>query len=213
MNAMTRQRQKLSLVRSRGRRPPDHRGVGRHTACRRRRLPAVVAAHSESAVAALGDEPPPSPGTGAGAELMVGQSTVLDVGVPIARVSLTSPDVADALVTSSKQLLLNGKTPGAISMFVWDRARRLRRTTSSYSVTLSRLHGTDRKLFPGGVDHRTTARGATSCSPARVSTKDVIDRAVNVAAGFTDKKDDVVTAPADRPSAAHRSGVAARALR
>src|SRR5678815_4258204 len=44
-------------------------------------------------------------------EIMVGQSTVLDVGTPITRVSLTSPDVADALVTSQKQLLVNGKTP------------------------------------------------------------------------------------------------------
>ena len=39
MNAMTRQRQKLSASASRGRRPPDHRGVGRHRSCRRRRLP------------------------------------------------------------------------------------------------------------------------------------------------------------------------------
>ena len=54
--------------------------------------------------------------------LLVGRSTVINVGTPISRVSLTSPDVADALVTSSAQLLLHGKTPGTISMFVWDRA-------------------------------------------------------------------------------------------
>ena len=47
--------------------------------------------------------------------LLVGRSTVLDVGTPITRVSLTSADIADALVTSPNQLLINGKMPGAIS--------------------------------------------------------------------------------------------------
>ena len=59
--------------------------------------------------------------------LMVGRSTVVSLGSPIARVSLTSPDVADALVTAPSELLINGKTPGTISMFVWDRAGAIRR--------------------------------------------------------------------------------------
>src|SRR5258708_6265689 len=53
--------------------------------------------------------------------LLVGRSTLVNVGSPIARVSLTSADVADALVTAPSQLLINGKLPGTISMFVWDR--------------------------------------------------------------------------------------------
>ena len=60
-------------------------------------------------------------------DLLVGRSTILNVGSPIARVSLTSADVADALVTTPTQLLINGKLPGTISMFVWDRAGALRR--------------------------------------------------------------------------------------
>ena len=55
--------------------------------------------------------------------LMVGRSAVIDTGSAIQRVSLTSADVADALVTSSAQLLVHGKMPGTISMFVWDRGR------------------------------------------------------------------------------------------
>ena len=69
--------------------------------------------------------------------LLVGRSTVLDVGTPIARVSLTSADVADALVTTPTQLLINGKLPGTISMFVWDRAGALRR----YELTVQRDAG------------------------------------------------------------------------
>ena len=55
-------------------------------------------------------------------DLLVGRSTVLNVGSPIARVSLTVPDIADAMVTAPTQLLIHGKQPGTISLFVWDRA-------------------------------------------------------------------------------------------
>jgi Flp pilus assembly secretin CpaC len=51
-------------------------------------------------------------------DLLVGRSTVLNVGGPIARVSLTVPDVADAMVTAPGQLLIHGKSPGTISLFV-----------------------------------------------------------------------------------------------
>src|SRR5205823_527236 len=55
-------------------------------------------------------------------DLLVGRSTILNVASPIAKVSLTVPDIADALVTAPNQLLVHGKTPGTISLFVWDRA-------------------------------------------------------------------------------------------
>src|SRR5437762_4262116 len=71
--------------------------------------------------------------------LLVGRSTVIDIGTPIARVSLTSPDIADAMVTSPAQLLVHGKTPGAISMFIWDRAGAIRRYDVIVQRDLSRL--------------------------------------------------------------------------
>ncbi|HMF61181.1 MAG TPA: pilus assembly protein N-terminal domain-containing protein, partial [Vicinamibacterales bacterium] len=45
-------------------------------------------------------------------DLLVGRSTVVNVGSPIARVSLTVPDIADAMVTSPNQLLIHGKKAG-----------------------------------------------------------------------------------------------------
>src|SRR3954447_9756004 len=59
--------------------------------------------------------------------LMVGRSTVVLPGSPIARVSLTSAEIADVLVTSPTELLINGKMPGTISMFVWDRSGSIKR--------------------------------------------------------------------------------------
>jgi hypothetical protein len=54
--------------------------------------------------------PPPSttPDGTTEIDLLVGRSTVLNVGSTIARVSLTVPDIADAMVTAPTQLLIHG---------------------------------------------------------------------------------------------------------
>ena len=66
--------------------------------------------------------PPALPPDATSIDLLVGRSTILNVGSAIARVSLTVPDVADAMVTAPQELLIHGKAPGTISLFVWDRA-------------------------------------------------------------------------------------------
>ncbi len=124
--------------------------------------------------------------------LLVGRSTVIDVGSPIARVSLTSADVADALVTSPNQLLLNGKEPGTISMFVWDRGGALRRFEVTVQRDLTRLAEQMKQLFPN-ESIEVQGNGKNIVLSGSVSSKEAIERAVNVAAGFVDKREEVVT--------------------
>jgi pilus assembly protein CpaC len=124
--------------------------------------------------------------------LLVGRSTVLDVGTPIARVSLTSADVADALVTTPTQLLINGKLPGTISMFVWDRAGALRRYELTVQRDLALLSEQLKQLFPT-ENISATANGKNVVLTGNVTNKDVIEKAVNVAAGYVDKKEEVTT--------------------
>jgi pilus assembly protein CpaC len=123
--------------------------------------------------------------------LLVGRSTVLDVGTPITRVSLTSADIADALVTSPNQLLINGKLPGAISMFVWDRGGALKRYEVIVQRDLARLTEQIRTLFPG-EKIEVSSSGKNVVLSGFVSNKDIIEKAVNVAAGHVDKKEEVV---------------------
>jgi pilus assembly protein CpaC len=52
--------------------------------------------------------------------VFVGQSTVLDFPQTIKRVSIANTDIADASVTSTSQLLINGKTAGVTSLVVWN---------------------------------------------------------------------------------------------
>ena len=132
--------------------------------------------------------------------LMVGRSTVLDTGKPIARVSLTSADIADALVTSTSELLINGKMPGTISMFVWDRSGSIRRYEVVVQRDLARLSDQLHDLFPGEKIAAQSSGKAIVLSGS-VTSKEVIDRAVSVAAGYVDKKEDVVPLLQIQPAA------------
>ena len=129
--------------------------------------------------------------SGSEIDLMVGRSTVLNIGSPISRVSLTVPDIADALVTAPSQLLIHGKKPGTISMFVWDKAG----TISTFEVKvrhdLSALAAQLKQLFPG-EEIGVLGSGKDVVISGTVSSKYVIDKAADVAAGYVAKKEDVV---------------------
>ncbi|HZI81623.1 MAG TPA: type II and III secretion system protein family protein [Vicinamibacterales bacterium] len=130
--------------------------------------------------------------------LLVGRSTLIDLGGPIARVSLTSADIADALVTSPSQLLVHGKGPGAISMFVWSRSGAVRRFEISVQRDLSKLSEQVTQLFPK-EQIEVRGNGRNVVLSGSVSTKDVVDRAINVALGYVEKREDVVTLLQVRP--------------
>jgi len=53
-------------------------------------------------------------------EVIVGKSQVIGFTENIMRVSVTDPAIADVMVASPKQLLINGKAPGTTSLVVWD---------------------------------------------------------------------------------------------
>ena len=124
--------------------------------------------------------------------LMVGRSTIISVGSPIARVSLTTPDIADALVTSPTELLINGKNPGTISMFVWDRAGAIKRYEVIVQRDLARLSEQLQQLFPGEkIDVRSNGKDIVLAGTVR--DKSVIEKSINLAGGFVDKKEEVVS--------------------
>ena len=130
--------------------------------------------------------------------LTVGRSTLVDLGEPISRVSLTSSDVADALVTSPNQLLVHGKVPGAISMFVWNRGGSVKRYEIMVQRDLAGLNEQMRTLFPG-ENIQAHSNGKAIVLSGNVSRKEVAEKAIAVAAGYVEKKDDVVTLLAAQP--------------
>ena len=165
-----------------------------------------------SPTALLAQAPPAPPVEGAvgvdleatPVSLLVGRSTVIDTGSPIARVSLTSADIADALVTSPNQLLLNGKMPGTISMFVWQRGGALRRYEIAVQRDLARLQGQLKELFPSQAIEA-HSNGRQIVLSGTVPDKDIVARVVDVAAGYVERREDVVTLLALPPAQPARS--------
>jgi len=52
--------------------------------------------------------------------IQIGQSEVIEYLEPVKRISISDPNIADATVTSPRQILLNGKSLGSTSLVVWD---------------------------------------------------------------------------------------------
>ncbi|HVG73500.1 MAG TPA: pilus assembly protein N-terminal domain-containing protein [Vicinamibacterales bacterium] len=124
-------------------------------------------------------------------QIVTGRSTVLEIGAPIMRVSLTNPDIADAMVTSNSQLLLHGKTPGTISMFVWERAGAVRRYDISVGRDVERLGAQMKEMLPN-ESVQVTSNGRNVVLSGRVSTKELGEKAVNLASAFVERKEEVV---------------------
>jgi pilus assembly protein CpaC len=143
----------------------------------------------------------PAPGSGSpvireaidGSEidLLVGRSALLNVGATIARVSLTVPDVADALVTAPTQLLIHGKQPGTISLFVWDRAGTIKTFEVVVRRDLNALKEQLRQLFPA-EEITVLGSGKDVVVSGTVASKYVVEKAAEVAAGYVEKKENVV---------------------
>jgi pilus assembly protein CpaC len=135
--------------------------------------------------------PPPLAADATDIDLLVGRSTILNVGAPIARISLTVPEVADAMVTAPQQLLIHGKTPGTISLFVWDRGGGIKTYEVNVRRDLKQLIEQMTHLFPG-EPISVVGSGKDVILSGQVTSKYVIDKAADVAAGYVDKKENVV---------------------
>ncbi len=72
-------------------------------------------------VAAMEQEaPPPAEGLPESLHLMVGRSLIITSPTRIKRISIADPNIADATLVSPTQILVTGKTPGGVSLIVWD---------------------------------------------------------------------------------------------
>jgi pilus assembly protein CpaC len=124
-------------------------------------------------------------------DLLVGRSTILNVGNTITRVSLTVPDVADAMVTAPGQLLIHGKQPGTISLFVWDKGGAIKTFEVTVRRDLSALIEQYKSLFPAETI-AVAGSGKDVVISGTVAGQYVIDKAGEVAGGYVEKKENVV---------------------
>jgi pilus assembly protein CpaC len=146
---------------------------------------AVIAAMSTSIVHATSQEGEPSHGpataqTGLSTLLVVaGGSTVVRTDFPITRIAVTNPDIANATVVDRKEVLVDGKAAGSVSLIVWAGEKMLQYAVVVYPPTpsLQRQLGL---LFPGD-DIRVNVADEAIVLSGKVKTSDIAMRAVEIA--------------------------------
>ena len=111
--------------------------------------------------------------------LTAGRSTVLTTEFDVSRIAITNPTIADAVVVRPREILIDGKAPGTISLIVWGGERR-----EQYDLVIEQpiaaLEQQLRQLFPGEPITVTVNADAIVLS-GRASSTAVMLRAAEVA--------------------------------
>jgi pilus assembly protein CpaC len=111
--------------------------------------------------------------------LTAGRSTVLASDFDISRIAITNPAVADAVVVAPREILIDGKTAGTISLILWGEGQR-----KQYDIVVQQpipdLQQRLQALFPGEDIVVTFNEDATILS-GTVSNTNVMLRAAEIA--------------------------------
>jgi pilus assembly protein CpaC len=111
--------------------------------------------------------------------LTAGRSTVLGSDFDITRIAVTNPSIADATVVQPREILIDGKAPGTITLIVWGSGQRIQ-----YDVVVEAgvpgLQQQLQQLFPG-EDIRVSMNEESVILSGNVSSNAVMLRAGEIA--------------------------------
>jgi pilus assembly protein CpaC len=124
--------------------------------------------------------------------VMVGKSLLINTTERLKRISITDPAIAFAQVVTPTQILVHGKTPGEISLLIWDELERSRSFDLRVDVDVSACSDEEHRVFPDEQITVTPSRAAIVLS-GHVSTEDVAKRAGELASAYSPKVVNVLT--------------------
>jgi pilus assembly protein CpaC len=124
--------------------------------------------------------------------VMVGKSLLINTTERLKRISVTDPSVAFATVITPTQILVHGRTPGEVSLLIWDELERSRSFDLRVDVDVSACAEEERRVFPDEQISVTPSRAAIVLS-GHVSTEDVAKRAGELASAYSPKVVNVLT--------------------
>jgi pilus assembly protein CpaC len=117
--------------------------------------------------------------------ITAGQSTVLTTDFDVVRIAVTNPLVADATVVQPREILIDGKAPGTISLVLWGSSRR-----TQYELIIepavTNLQQKLQALFPG-EDIQVGITDEAIVLSGRVSGNQVMLRAGEIAQASSSK--------------------------
>jgi pilus assembly protein CpaC len=124
--------------------------------------------------------------------VMVGKSLLINTTERLKRISVTDPTIAFAQVITPTQILVHGKSPGEISLLIWDELERSRSFDLRVDVDVSACSEEEHRVFPDEQITVTPSRAAIVLS-GHVSTEDVAKRAGELATAYSPKVVNVLT--------------------
>jgi pilus assembly protein CpaC len=124
--------------------------------------------------------------------VMVGKSLLINTTERLRRVSVTDPTVADALVVTPTQVLVNGLSPGEVSLLIWDELERSRSFDLRVDVDITAATEEMHRLFPDEQINVTPSRSAIVLS-GHVTTEDVAKHAGALASAYSKNVVNVLT--------------------
>jgi pilus assembly protein CpaC len=111
--------------------------------------------------------------------LTAGRSTVLSTDFNVTRIAITNPAIADAAVVAPREILIDGKGTGTISLIVWGASERVQ-----YDIVVEQqipdLQQRLQELFPG-EDIRVTFNEDATILSGMVSSTNIMLRAAEIA--------------------------------
>src|ERR1700758_871638 len=124
--------------------------------------------------------------------VMVGKSLLINTTERLRRISVTDPGIAFAQVITPTQILVHGKSPGEVSLLIWDELERSRSFDLRVDVDVSACADEEHRVFPDEQISVTPSRAAIVLS-GHVSTEDVAKRAGELASAYSKNVVNVLT--------------------
>src|SRR5688572_4800562 len=127
--------------------------------------------------------------------LTAGRSTVLTTEFDVTRIAVTNPAVADAVVVQPREVLIDGRAPGTISLIVWGSSQRVQYDLVVEQPTPA-LEQQLKQIFPAETILVALNADAIILS-GRVSSTEVMLRAAEVARASAPKANiiNMITVP------------------
>jgi pilus assembly protein CpaC len=116
----------------------------------------------------------------------------------IKRVSLADPAIAEAIVVSPTQVLVNGKAPGGVSLIIWDENEQSQAFEVSVDIDVLSLTEKIHEVFPNEPVVVETSKDVVMLS-GKISSQAVADKILEVVKGTTPKVTTMMEVPASPP--------------
>ncbi len=116
--------------------------------------------------------------------VMVGKSLLINTTDRLKRVSVTDPEVADALVVTPTQVLVHGRSPGEVSLLIWDEYERSRSFDLRVDVDVTAATQEIKRIFPEEQIDISASRSAIVLS-GHVTSEDAAKHAGMVAGAYS----------------------------